>query len=56
MQASGLYYKNITIVIDDYSVVNKFEASVTDDARIVIYNHHMFLVQATGQCVYLTAN
>jgi GH43 family beta-xylosidase len=28
-------------------VVNKLETSPTDDARVVIYNHHMFIVQAT---------
>ncbi len=27
-------------------VVNKLEASLTDDARVVIYNRHMFIVQA----------
>ncbi len=40
----GLYYKHITIV----SIINKFEASVTNDVRVVVYNHHMFIVQATG--------
>jgi hypothetical protein len=46
--ASCLYYKHITIVNDDSSIVNKFEASLTDDTRVVIYDHHMFIVQATG--------
>ncbi len=36
------------IVIDDSRVINKLEASLTDDARIVIYDRHMFIVQATG--------
>ncbi len=44
----GLYYKLMTIVNDDSRVVNKLEASLTDDARLVIYNCHMFIVQATG--------
>jgi hypothetical protein len=44
----GLYYKHITIVNYDSSVVNKFGASLTDDARVVIYDCHMFIVQATG--------
>ncbi len=35
------------IVNDDSRVVNKLEASLTDDARVVIYDHHMFIVQAT---------
>jgi hypothetical protein len=29
-------------------VINKLEASLTGDARIVIYDRHMFIVQATG--------
>ena len=33
---------------DDSRVVNKLEASLTDDARVVIYKRHMFIVQATG--------
>jgi hypothetical protein len=36
------------IVNDDSRVVNKLEASLTDDVRVVIYDHHMFIVQATG--------
>jgi hypothetical protein len=44
----GLYYKPITIVNDDSSVVNNFEISLTDDTRVDIYNWHMFIVQATA--------
>ncbi len=36
------------IVNGDARVVNKLEASLTDDARVIIYNRHMFIVQATG--------
>jgi hypothetical protein len=43
----GLYYKPMTIVNDDSRVINKLEASLTDDARVVIYNCHMFIVRAT---------
>jgi hypothetical protein len=43
----GLYYKQITIVNDNSSIINKFEASLTDDARVIIYDRHMFIVQAT---------
>jgi len=46
---SGLYYKLMMIVNDDSRVINKLEASLTDDARIVIYNCHMFIIQSTGQ-------
>ncbi len=42
--ACGLYYKLMTIVNADPRV----EASLTDDARVVIYDCHMFIVQATG--------
>ncbi len=36
------------IVNFDSTVVNKFGASLTDDTRDVIYDCHMFIVQATG--------
>ncbi len=39
----------MTIVNEDSSIVNKFQASLTDDARVVIYERHMFIVQATGR-------
>jgi hypothetical protein len=45
---SGLYYKPITIINDDSSIVNKFETSLIDDARVVIYDHHMFIILATN--------
>jgi hypothetical protein len=43
----GLYYKPITIVNADSSVVNKLEISLIDNTRVVIYDRHMFIVQAT---------
>ncbi len=43
----GLYYKPITIVNDESSIINKLEASLTDDARVIIYDCHMFMVEAT---------
>jgi hypothetical protein len=43
---SGLYYKSMAIVNDDSRVVNKLEASLTDYTRVIIYNRHMFIVQA----------
>jgi hypothetical protein len=45
---SGLYYKHFKIINDNSSIIIKFEASLTDNARIVIYDRHMFIVQATG--------
>ncbi len=44
---SGLFHKHITIVNYDSSVVNKFGASLNDDPRVVIYDHNMFIVEAT---------
>ncbi len=46
---SGLYYKPIMIVNDDSRVINKLETGLTDNARVVIYDHHMFIVQATDR-------
>jgi hypothetical protein len=45
--SSGLYYKHMTIVNYASSFVNKLEALLTNDARVVIYDHHVFIVQAT---------
>ncbi len=44
---SGLYYKPMMIVNDYSRVINELEASLTDDARVFIYDRHMFIVQAT---------
>ena len=37
----------MTIVNYNSNIVNKFGASLTDDARVVIYECHMFIVHAT---------
>jgi hypothetical protein len=50
LQNSGLYYKPMTIVNDDSRVITKLEASLTDNARVVIYDRHMFIVQPPGLC------
>jgi hypothetical protein len=42
MYTCGLYYKHITMVNDESRVVN------TDNARVIIYDCHMFIVQVTG--------
>jgi len=44
---SGLYYKHTTIVNYTSSIVNKLEALLTDDARVVIDDRLVFIVQAT---------
>jgi hypothetical protein len=41
---SGLHYKHMTIVNYASSVVNKLEALLTDDTRVLIYDHHVFRV------------
>jgi len=46
-ETSGLYYKHTTIVNYTSSVINKLEALLTDDARVIIYDRHVFIVQAT---------
>jgi hypothetical protein len=41
--------KHVTIVNDDFRVINKLEASLTNDARVVIYDRHMFIAQVTAK-------
>ncbi len=36
------------IINDDISIIKKFEASLTDDARVIIYYCRMLMVEATG--------
>jgi hypothetical protein len=48
LNVCGLYYKPMTIINDDSRIVNKLETSLTVDARVIIYDRHMFIVQATG--------
>jgi hypothetical protein len=47
-ETSGLYYKHMTIVNYASSFVNKLKTLHTDDARVVIYDRRVFIVQATG--------
>jgi hypothetical protein len=46
-----MYYKPITIVNDNSSIINKLETSLTDDTRVIIYDHYMFKAQATEPAV-----
>jgi hypothetical protein len=39
---------NMMIVNYASSIVNKLGALLTDDARVIIYDCHVFIVQATG--------
>jgi hypothetical protein len=43
----GLYYKHVIIVNYASSGVNKLKASLNDDARVIIYDRHMLIVQVT---------
>ncbi len=43
-----MYYKYIRIVNYDSSIVNRLGAALADDARVIIYDRQMFIVQATG--------
>jgi len=44
----GLYYKHMTIVNDDSSIVSEQSLKLIDDAKGIIYDHRMFIIQATG--------
>ncbi len=47
----------MTIINYTSNIVNKLEALLTDEARVIIYDHHVLLVQATGsQSYYLNLN
>jgi hypothetical protein len=43
----GLYYKHVAIVNDDSSIIIKWSSKLIDATRGVIYDHHIFIVQAT---------
>jgi hypothetical protein len=43
-----LYYKHMTIVNDNSNSVSKWVSKLIYDARVAMYNCHMFIIQATG--------
>ncbi len=47
-KVSGLHYKHMRIVKDISSIVSEQSFLLINDARGIIYNHHMFIIQATG--------
>jgi hypothetical protein len=49
---SGLYYKPMMIVNDNSRVVNKLETSLIDDLRVITYDRHRFIIQATAVNFY----
>jgi len=46
---SRLHYKHVTIINYASRGINKLKSSLNDDARVVIYDRHMFIVQPTDQ-------
>ncbi len=48
----GLYYKHIMIVNNDSSLTlsdaTQFGASLADNARVIIYDRNIFIIQTTG--------
>ncbi len=48
LKTRGLYYKHVTIVNDDSSIVSKWSFKLIDDPRVIIYYLHRFIIQATG--------
>jgi hypothetical protein len=44
----GLYYKHVTIVNDDSSIVSKWSFKLIDDPRVIIYERHRFIIKATN--------
>ncbi len=48
IETSGLYYKHVMIINDDSRVVSKWRFKLIDDARAIIYDRNMFIMQATG--------
>ncbi len=51
LETSGIYYKHMTIVNDDSSIIIKWSSKLIDDARGVIYDRYMFIVKATDLIV-----
>ncbi len=45
---SGLHYEHTMIINYASSIANNIEALFTGDARVIIYNRQVFIVQATG--------
>ncbi len=50
-----MYHKPMIIVNDDSRVVNKLETSL-NDAGVVIYDSHLFIVQAVKVLIFITSS
>ncbi len=51
--SSGLCNKHVMIVNDDSRVISKGSIKLSDDLRVVIYDRHRFIIQATGVLITL---
>jgi hypothetical protein len=47
-ETCGLYYKHTMIINYASSVISEQSFHLICDARVVIYDRHVFIVQATG--------
>ncbi len=43
-----LYYKHMAIVNDDSSGISKWGSKLIDSVGVIIYDHYVFIIQATG--------
>jgi len=48
-ETGGLYYKHVTIINDDSSIISKWSFKLIGDPRIFIYDRHRFIIKATGR-------
>ncbi len=48
----GLYNKHVLVVIDDSSVISKWNFKLIDDPRVVIYGRNMFIIRAIEGILY----
>ncbi len=52
-QLIGLYYKHMTILNDDSSIISEQSFQIIDDTIGVIYDRRMFIIQATVSLIGL---
>jgi hypothetical protein len=45
---SGRYYKHMTIVNVDSSIVSKLSSELNEDTRAVIYDRNVFIIHSTA--------
>jgi len=43
----GLYYKHMTIINDDSSIISRRSSKLIGGARVITYNRNMFIKEAT---------